>query len=63
VLVDGRRVATIDLRAATDEPRRVVLTRRLPGSGPHTIRLRHLGPASPGDDGRVEIDAIVTVGR
>jgi hypothetical protein len=63
VLVDGTRVATLDLSAQPAGPRRIVFTRRLAPGRAHTVRLRHLG-ASPANGGDlVEIDAILRAGR
>jgi hypothetical protein len=42
VLIDGRVVATVDLRRATFRPRDVVFARNLP-EGQHTLRIEALG--------------------
>ena len=55
VLIDGVRVATIDLHAASQAYRRIVFATSLATDGPHTIEIRPLG------DGRVDVDAFVVL--
>jgi len=43
VRVDGRLVATVSLRSASSEPRRVVWSRAWAASGRHTIEIRVKG--------------------
>lgn len=53
VLLDGRRVGTVDTHAAQDRARVLVWQHALPDSG-HTLRLVSLGT------GRIDLDAVVT---
>jgi hypothetical protein len=55
VLLDGRRVATVDLGAAAQQ-RRLVFVQNWATAGPHTITIRVLGTAGRP---RVELDGFV----
>ena len=56
VWVDGKLTATIDLRAGSMQPSRVVWRRTWAQVGTHTVRIRALGTVGRP---RVEIDAFV----
>ncbi len=58
ILVDGKRVAVIDLRGEDNVQRQLVWSRSWAGRGPHRIRVEVLGT-----DGRprVDLDAFVVV--
>jgi hypothetical protein len=55
VVLDGRVVATVDLRSSAVAYRQLVFRRHLPSAGPHVLEIRPLG------DGRVDLDAIVAL--
>ena len=55
VRIDGVRVATVDLHAASRGYRRIVFATALATDGPHTIEIRPLG------DGRVDVDAFIVL--
>jgi len=57
VAIDGRTVASVDLRASTTSARRIVFVRGL-SDGTHTIEVRHVRRAD-GRVGRVEIDGFL----
>ncbi len=57
VSIDGRVVATVDLRAPSLGMRRVVFARRLT-NGTHTIEVRHVRRPD-GRVGRVELDGFL----
>ena len=59
VFVDGLKVATLDLYAASLQPRRTVYVRHFSTAGSHTVRVRVTGThvaASTGN--RVDIDGV-----
>ena len=55
ILIDGKRVATIDLDAGGTEYRRIVFRRAFATGGRHSIEIRPVG------DGRVELDAFIVL--
>ena len=55
VWLDGIRVATVDLQAASRSYRRIVFATAIATDGPHTLEIRPLG------DGRVDVDAFVVL--
>jgi hypothetical protein len=58
IFVDGRRVATVDLRAATAGYARIVWARSWKTPALHTVTIRVLGtPGRP----RVDVDGFVLV--
>jgi hypothetical protein len=57
VAIDGRTVATIDLRASKTSLRRIVFARSV-AKGTHTIEVRHVKRAG-GSVGRVDIDGFL----
>jgi GH25 family lysozyme M1 (1,4-beta-N-acetylmuramidase) len=57
IRVDGRTLATVDLRASSTSTRRVVFVRSL-GQGTHTIEVVHI-KRSDGRTGRVDIDGFL----
>lgn len=60
VELDGRRIGTVDLYAATKSVRRVVFTARF-GAGSHSVRLRVIEPSGASAGRRVDVDAIVVL--
>ncbi len=64
VLIDGRRVATIDLFAWKTKPRRIVFTKSFASVGKHTIVLKATGTKNRKSKGkRVDLDAFVVLTR
>lgn len=62
VYIDGVRAATVDLYAASMQPRRVVFSREVSASVSHTIQVRVLGTRSAASSGvRVDLDAFVVL--
>jgi hypothetical protein len=57
IRIDGRTVATVDLRSASTAMRRVVFARSLP-KGSHTIEVLHVKRPG-GSAGRVDIDGVL----
>jgi GH25 family lysozyme M1 (1,4-beta-N-acetylmuramidase) len=57
IRIDGRTIATIDLRASSTSMRRVVLVRGL-AHGEHTVEILHV-KRPDGRSGRVDIDGFV----
>jgi hypothetical protein len=57
IRIDGRAIATIDLRASSTAVRRVVFVRGL-RNGEHTIEVLHVKRAD-GRTGRVDIDGFL----
>jgi hypothetical protein len=57
IRIDGRTVATLDLRASTTSMRRVVFVRGL-AHGPHTVEVLHV-KRPDGRAGRVDIDGFL----
>ncbi len=58
VYVDGALVGTVDLNAASDGYRKVVIAKSWSVSGTHTIRIASLGTAG---HPRVDLDAFIVV--
>jgi hypothetical protein len=65
IWLDGVKVATLDLRAAVAQPRRMVYAASGLGAptsgGSHTLMVKLLGAHSGGTSNRVDIDAFVTL--
>ena len=59
VLIDGRAVATVDLRASTFHPKELVFSKRFATTGKHTIKIEVLATAGRPN---VSIDAFVVRG-
>jgi hypothetical protein len=58
VLLDGVKVATVDLYAATTQPAAAVFTRAFTTSGQHAVQLKVLGKKNASSNGkRVDLDA------
>ena len=58
ITIDGRVVATVDLRASSTSMRRIVFARSV-GTGTHTLEVTHIRRPD-GRVGRVDIDGFVT---
>lgn len=64
VLLDGRRVATIDLYGRTTTPRSIIYAVSFPSAGRHTIDLWATGTKSRQSKGkRVDLDAFLVLSR
>lgn len=64
VLLDGKRVATIDLYAPRTRARTIVWAASLPGATKHTLALEVLGAKNPKSKGkRVDLDAFLALKR
>jgi|GEM_PF-3961754 len=64
VLIDGRRVATIDLYAWKTKPRRIVFAKSFGSVGKHTIVFKATGTKNRKSKGkRVDLDAFVVLTR
>jgi hypothetical protein len=65
IWLDGVKVATVDLRAAVAQPKRMVYAASGLGAptsgGSHTLMVKLLGAHSGGTSNRVDIDAFVTL--
>ena len=64
VLLDGKRVATIDLYARRPQTRTIVYAMSFPTAGRHTIALQATGTKSrPSKGTRVDLDAFQVLKR
>jgi hypothetical protein len=64
VLLDGKRVATIDLYARRSRTRQIVYAASFPSAGRHTIALQATGTKSrPSRSKRVDLDAFLVLKR
>ena len=64
VLLDGKRVATIDLYARRPQTRTIVYAMSFPTAGGHTIALQATGTKSrPSKGTRVDLDAFLVLKR
>jgi hypothetical protein len=62
VLVDGDRVATVDLYAAASQRRVVVFSTRFEDGGAHRVEVRVTGSHHPASAGsRVDLDAFLVL--
>jgi Tol biopolymer transport system component len=62
VWVDGVKVTTIDLYAATAQPRKMVFTKTWSTSASHRVEIRALGTKNASSSGkRVDVDAFVAL--
>jgi hypothetical protein len=62
VWIDGSKVATVDLYAATAQPRKMVFTKSWSTSASHTLEVRVLGTKNTSSSGkRVDVDAFVVL--
>jgi len=64
VLLDGKRVAIIDLYARRPQTRTIVYAASFPAAGRHTIALQATGTKSrPSKGKRVDLDAFLVLTR
>lgn len=62
IWLDGAKAATVDLYAASAQPRRAVFTKTFASSGSHTLEVRVLGTKRTSSSGtRVDADAFVAL--